>query len=632
MSEDNAGPVISFRPEGFVSFLNILKDSYGSAGESMIYNMSWNYGKQLIESFMKEIPQDDHESVEESVKLNLETVRNLGWGTFNVTSFDMVKGEVEVQLENLVFSGMCTDPGRMSQCYFIRGVLSGTLSTITGRDLYVREYECRGGETKNCFFKLSAQPRVLESSNKEIRKLHDIVDAVSVQRLHQDRLEAMYQLTQMMDRSEQEILDFALDEGVKNTESKIGYIKLMSEDQTTLTLHAWSGDVMDQCKMTTKQTEYKLVDTGLWGEAARQGKPIITNDYEAPNPLKRGYPDGHVPIERHMNVPIFDGDRIVMIVGVANKEDDYDETDAQTLVVLNDVAWKSIQKKRAEDALRLSEASLAEAQRIAGLGNWDWDIVTNELLWSDEIFRIFGWEPQAFGATYETFIGFVHPDDKGLVTTAVDEALVNNSYSIDHRIVLPSGEVRYVHEQAEVAYDDSGTPVRMIGTVQDITELKQLEEERKKIVYQLNNVEAGGCYLSDSYERCFKTYSYLRKFDVPGLCIVRDDPQKIAREYDLTPEEVRILSSKSIKGFEAISDLQALSLSISDTIKAGESVVLLNGLEYLIASNGFDRVFNFLQEKRFQFLETESILLLPFSMETVNEREGALLRSELRIM
>ncbi len=632
MSGDNAGPVISFRPEGFVSFLNILKDSYGSAGESMIYNMSWNYGKQLIESFMKEIPQGDHESVEESVRLNLERVRNLGWGTFNVTSFDMVKGEVEVQLENQVFSGMCTDPGRMSQCYFIRGVLSGTLSAITGRDLYVKEYECRGEEGKNCFFKLSAQPRVLESSNKEIRKLHDIVDVVSIQRLHQDRLEAMYQLTQMMDRSEQEILDFVLDEGVKNTDSKIGYIKLMSEDQTTLTLHAWSGNVMDQCKMNTKHTEYNLVETGLWGEAVRQGKPIITNDYDAPNPLKRGYPDGHIPIERHMNVPIFDGDRIVMIAGVGNKEDDYDETDAQTLIVLNNVAWKSIQKKRAEDALRLSEASLAEAQRIASLGNWDWDIVTNELVWSDEIFRIFGCEPQAFGATYETFIGFVHPDDKGLVTTAVDEALVNNSYSIDHRIVLPSGEVRYVHEQAEVAYDDSGTPMRMIGTVQDITELKQLEEERKKIVYQLNNVEKGGCYFSDSYERCFKTYSYLRKFDVPGLCIVRDDPQKIAREYDLTPEEVRILSSKPIKGFEAISDLQALSLSISDTINAGESVVLLNGLEYLIASNGFDRVFNFLQEKRFQFLETESILLLPFSMETVNEREGALLRSELRIM
>ena len=594
--------------------------------------MSWNYGKQLIESFMKEIPQGDHESVEESVRLNLERVRNLGWGTFNVTSFDMVKGEVAVQIEDQIFSEMCTDPGRMSHCFFIRGVLAGALSAMTGQDLYYKEHECRGDDKKSCYFVLSARPRVVETSSQEFRKLHDIIDSNTMQLLHQKRLESMYQLTQMIDGSEQEILDFALEEGVKNTDSKIGYIKLMSEDQTTLTLHAWSGNVMDQCKMTTKQTEYKLVDTGLWGEAARQGKPIITNDYNAPNPLKKGYPDGHIPIERHMNVPIFDGDRIVMIAGVANKEDDYDETDAQTLIVLNDVAWKSIQKKRAEDALRLSEASLAEAQRIAGLGNWDWDIVTNELLWSDEIFRIFGCEPQAFGATYETFIGFVHPDDKGLVTTAVDEALVNNSYSIDHRIVLPSGEVRYVHEQAEVAYDDSGTPVRMIGTVQDITELKQLEEERKKIVYQLNNVEKGGCYFSDSYERCFKTYSYLRKFDVPGLCIVRDDPQKIAREYDLTPEEVRILSSKSIKGFEAISDLQALSLSISDTIKAGESVVLLNGLEYLIASNGFDRVFNFLQEKRFQFLETESILLLPFSMETVNEREGALLRSELRIM
>ena len=631
MSKENELPVVSFRPDGFVNFLNLLEESYGSAGESMIYNMSWNYGKNLIESFMMSIP-DDYEAGENSVTANLGKLGNLGLGTINVTPFDMASGEVEVDIENQIFRELCKDPGRMSQCYFIRGVLAGTLSGTLGQDLYVKEFECRGDEKKNCHFVFSNRASVTESDNKEFRKLHEVIDASTMLRLHQERIETMYQLTQMMDSAEKEILDFALVRSVKITDSKIGYLFLMSEDQTTLSLHAWSKDVMEQCTMIDQPTEYKVEETGLWGEAARQRRPIITNDYEAPNPLKRGYPDGHVPIKRHMNVPVLDGDKIVLIAGVGNKGVDYDEMDVQSMTVLMDGMWNTIQKKKAEEALARSEASLAEAQRIAGFGNWDWNIVTNELAWSDEIYRIFGLTPQQFGATYEAFMESVHPVDRDCVKGAIEEALKENKYSIDHRIVLPSGETRFVHEQANVIFNDSSEPVRMIGTVQDITELKQLEEERKKIVYQLNNVEQGGCYISDSYERCFKTYSYLRKFDVPGLCIVRDDPQKIASEYDLTPEEVKILSSKSIMGFEALSDLQALSLSISDTINAGESVVLLSGLEYLIASSGFDRVYSFLQEKRFQFLESNSLLLLPFSMDTVNERERALLESELKII
>jgi PAS domain S-box-containing protein len=127
-------------------------------------------------------------------------------------------------------------------------------------------------------------------------------------------------------------------------------------------------------------------------------------------------------------------------------------------------------------ALRRSERSLAKAQRIARLGNWDWDIVSNALAWSDEIYRVFGLQPQEFGATYPAFLDRVHPDDRAMVEEAVRRALVyDEPYSIDHRIVRPDGTVRVVHEQAEITRDSQGTPVRMIGTVQDITERKQFE-------------------------------------------------------------------------------------------------------------------------------------------------------------
>ncbi len=129
-----------------------------------------------------------------------------------------------------------------------------------------------------------------------------------------------------------------------------------------------------------------------------------------------------------------------------------------------------------QQALAKSEARLAEAQRIAGIGSWDWNIEDNTLYWSDEIYQLFGLEPQAFGATYEAFLERVHPEDRTLVMEAVDRALHKGEpYHIDHRIVLADGSVRHVHEQAEVSWRD-GCPVRMLGTVHDITERKLYEE------------------------------------------------------------------------------------------------------------------------------------------------------------
>ena len=132
------------------------------------------------------------------------------------------------------------------------------------------------------------------------------------------------------------------------------------------------------------------------------------------------------------------------------------------------------------------EASLSNAQRIAKMGNWEWDIARNELFWSDEIYRIFGLTPKQFGATYEVFLNSIHPDDRDFVKESVNKAIHENMpYSIDHRIVLPDGTVRIVHEEAEVIFDSNHEAVQMNGTVQDITERKQIEEQFRKLSHAI---------------------------------------------------------------------------------------------------------------------------------------------------
>ena len=140
----------------------------------------------------------------------------------------------------------------------------------------------------------------------------------------------------------------------------------------------------------------------------------------------------------------------------------------------------------AEKTLRESEARLNEAQRVGHVGSWELDIKTHELWWSDETYHMFGFEKGEFGNTMEAFFKTIHPDDQPLMQKVTEAAWYDKKpFDVDHRIILPSGEIRTVHEQAEVTYDDADQPVRMVGTVQDISERKKTEEERINLEEQL---------------------------------------------------------------------------------------------------------------------------------------------------
>jgi len=157
------------------------------------------------------------------------------------------------------------------------------------------------------------------------------------------------------------------------------------------------------------------------------------------------------------------------------------------ILTINDIS----DLRRAEARLQKSQASLAEAQRIAHIGDWEWDIVTNELAWSAETYRIFELTPRSFEATYDAFINCVHADDRDAVKAAIKAALNDDrQYDIDHRIVIASGSMKIVHQRGEVFRDGSGRPVRMLGTVQDITRRKKAEEALESYQAELRSLSS----------------------------------------------------------------------------------------------------------------------------------------------
>lgn len=151
----------------------------------------------------------------------------------------------------------------------------------------------------------------------------------------------------------------------------------------------------------------------------------------------------------------------------------------QMLGVVQDID----ERKRTEQALAESEQRLREAQTLSHIGNWQANMLSGELYWSDEIYRIFGHQPGDFEPSVELFKQAVHPDDLHLIEDNIVIAQQTGIHDVVHRIILPDSSIRYVHELAEATLDENGELVKLTGTVQDITELRttqlQVEQQRK---------------------------------------------------------------------------------------------------------------------------------------------------------
>jgi PAS domain S-box-containing protein len=214
-------------------------------------------------------------------------------------------------------------------------------------------------------FPVEVSGHYMEFDGKEydcafVRDISEQKQAQEQSRLNVERVEALLKINQMTDASLGQITNFALEEAVRLTKSKVGYLAFLNEDETVLTMHAWSKSAMAECAMSDKPRHYPVKTTGLWGEAVRQRKPVITNDYDAPNPWKKGYPEGHISLHRHMNVPIIVNSKIVLVAGVGNKEQDYDQADIQQLTLLMAGMWHLTERISAGQELANNEQRFRE--------------------------------------------------------------------------------------------------------------------------------------------------------------------------------------------------------------------------------------------------------------------------------
>ncbi|OFX27055.1 MAG: hypothetical protein A2033_06315 [Bacteroidetes bacterium GWA2_31_9] len=174
----------------------------------------------------------------------------------------------------------------------------------------------------------------------------------------------------------------------------------------------------------------------------------------------------------------------------------------------------NVELQRAKEKAEDNENKLKEAQSIAHIGSWELDLINNKLTWSDEIYRIFGCKCQEFGATYEAFLGFIHPEDRDFVNDSYMNHINQKiPYNIVHRLLLANNEIKYVNERCRSDFDEQGNPFRSLGTVQDITEKVIAEEALLRTQYSIDNITDSIFWINKSGKLIFANQAACRNLE-----------------------------------------------------------------------------------------------------------------------
>jgi PAS domain S-box-containing protein len=318
----------------------------------------------------------------------------------------------------------------------------------------------------------------------------DITDrkqAEEALKLTETRLRTLVDVIQHPSETEQEFLDYALEAAMALTASRLGYIYHYHEDRKQFVLNTWSRGVMAECRVAAPQTCYELDKTGIWGEAVRQRQPILVNDFEAAHLLKKGYPEGHVRLKRFLTVPIFSAGRILGVVGVANKESDYGDTDTLQLTLLMESVWKVNERRRAVEDLAKNEERYRRIFETAHLGIWVLDAGHKTSFVNPRMAEILGYGLEEMAGMEGT--ACVHADELGEHLNQIKSRARGEPGTYERRFRRKDGSVCVLLVSATPLLDAEGRYNGSFGMYTDITDRKQAEEERQKLEAQLLQVQ-----------------------------------------------------------------------------------------------------------------------------------------------
>ncbi len=277
--------------------------------------------------------------------------------------------------------------------------------------------------------------------------------------------------------SEQELVQRAIDLAVELSESRIGYLHFVNDDQRTIELVAWSRGTFAYCTAVFDR-HYPIDAAGVWADAARLGRAVIHNDYPS-LPDRRGYPEGHAHLTRHLGVPVLEGGACRVLMGVGNRDAPYDSTDAERLTALARTVWRLVGRRRRIDALAAAEARALELQQIASVAGWRWDPGERRLQLDPiarTLFRMGGEQP--LPSTLEELLARVDRAHHRVIRTLFTAPPAEREFSIQIRALRSDGTSFLAAFKGRPVPRARGGEIVLDGVLQDLTEQHEAQKLR----------------------------------------------------------------------------------------------------------------------------------------------------------
>lgn len=292
--------------------------------------------------------------------------------------------------------------------------------------------------------------------------------------IHTLALESCLKLNRMLENSPiEELLSQALEEGVRLTRSRIGFLHFINQEANRVEQHLWSNETLSQCSIIS-QKHYPIDEAGLWTDCLKSGEPVIHNNYLS-EPRRRGLPDGHPPLSRFITAPLKEKNRVMAVMGVANKETDYEPEDVQSLSLLTETTWNIVRRKRAEDALKRSESHYRILVENLPLRLFLKDNKSVYISCNSNYAHDFGLEPEEmtgkndFNFFPRDIAAKYRADDRRIMRNGVTEELIEEYINKKHQ-----GWAQTIKTPIR---DDKGQITGILGLFWDITPRKRAEQK-----------------------------------------------------------------------------------------------------------------------------------------------------------
>jgi len=342
--------------------------------------------------------------------------------------------------------------------------------------------------------------------NGVLLNYHDISERKNREhqiKLNEERLDALVELNEMIYDNLDDVYNFTLEKAIRLTKSEIGFLGFLNDDESVITIYDWSETAKDDCEIKDDKIKFKVEEAGIWGEVVRQRKPFIINNFKTPNPLKRGLPEGHVGISNYLSVPVFQGNKIVSLIAVGNKKEDYHQDDLKQLKLLLDGMMKFVIKRESEREIISAKQKAEESEEryqnflkhsSEGIYRLEMDEPMDTSLGEEEqidflydnayiaecneaFVKMYG------AASIDNFIGMrlidMHEGRNHPINRQEVREFVREDYRIEDKQTKEkkvTGEVLYLSNNT-IGIEEDGKIVRMWGTQTDITQRKIMQNQ-----------------------------------------------------------------------------------------------------------------------------------------------------------